>query len=81
MPRLTEEQVIELENTKDIWKVSYRESERGWGQDTWDAFFDSYEEAYEEYVDTNKQNNKDYVPDYYIVAYEPQKVTVKTVIQ
>ena len=81
MPRLTKEEVIQLANTKDIWKVTFCESERGWGMDSWDVFFDSYEEAHQEYVNTNKQNNKDYVPDYYIYADEPQKVIVKTVIQ
>lgn len=47
MARLTEEQVIQRAIREDIWKVHVHESERGWGSDSWDSFFDSYQEAYD----------------------------------
>lgn len=74
MSRLTEEQVLKLASTQNIWKVYVRESERGWGSDSWYQFFDSYEEAYASYMEINKDNPTDYVPDYYTVAYAPEKV-------
>ena len=74
MPRLTEEQVLQRANTEDIWKVFVRESERGWGSDSWYQFFDSYEEAYSSYMEINKDNPTDHVPDYYMVASAPEKV-------
>jgi hypothetical protein len=76
MPRLSEEQVLQLASTQDIWKVFVRESERGWGSDSWNAFFDSYQQAYDYYVDVNKDNPTDRVPDYYIVASAPEKVVL-----
>ena len=74
MSRLTEEQVIQRAISEDIWKVHVHESERGWGSDSWDSFFDSYQEAYDYYTETNKANPTDHVPDYYTVASAPEKV-------
>jgi hypothetical protein len=45
MSRLTKEQAIQRALTVDVWKVHVHESERGWGSDSWDEFFDSHQEA------------------------------------
>ena len=74
--RLTEQQVLQRATTEDIWKVHLHESERGWGSDSWDAFYDNYQEAYDYYTEVNKDNPTDHVPDYYIVASAPQKVVL-----
>jgi len=76
MPRLTEEQVLQLASTQDIWKVFVRESECGWGSDSWYQFYDSYEEAHASYMEINKNNLTDHVPDYYTVASAPEKVVL-----
>lgn len=83
MARLSKEQVLKLASTQDIWKVYLRESERGWGSNSWYQFYDSYEEAHASYMEINKNNPTDYknnptdyVPDYYIVASAPEKVVL-----
>jgi hypothetical protein len=76
MTRLTEQQVLQLAKTQDVWKVSFRESERGWGSETWDEFYDSFGEAQRRFEETNKDSPTEYVPDYYIVAYAPEKFSV-----
>jgi hypothetical protein len=76
MPQLTEKQVLQLAGTQDIWKVLIRESEQGWGSDSWYQFFDSYEEAYTSYMEINKDNPTDHVPDYYMFASAPEKVVL-----
>jgi hypothetical protein len=77
MPQITKEQVFQLATTQDIWKVHVLESERGWGSDSWDVFYDSYQEAYDFYLDTIEDLPKDHVPDYYITASAPEKVALK----
>jgi hypothetical protein len=65
--------VKELMNTlSNIWVVKFRESERGWGSDTWVVMYDNYQEALDEVKDTNSENTSKEVPDYYIQAYEPK---------
>ena len=76
MSTLTKEQAIQRANTEDIWKVHVHESERGWGCDSWDSFFDSYQEAFDYFKKINKDNPTDHVPDYYTVASTPEKVTL-----
>jgi hypothetical protein len=76
MSTLTKEQAIQRANTEDIWKVHVHESERGWGCDSWDVFFDSYQEAVEFYEKINRNLPTDHVPDYYTVASTPEKVTL-----
>ena len=53
---------------KEVFIVNYYESERGWGNDTWDREFDTQEEAMAAVEDCNKDNPLDHVPDHYIVA-------------
>ena len=80
MSRLTEEQVLKLASTQNIWKVYVRESERGWGSDSWYQFFDSYEEAsawangYEAYEDEEVWNSasQDYEYEKVFNYYNPQ---------
>lgn len=48
--------------------VKYRDSERGWGSETWYTPYDSYEEALEKVNSCNAKNSKSEVPDYYIQA-------------
>ena len=74
MTMLTEEQAIRLAATQDVWKVHIFESERGWGSDSWDVYFDSQQDAYEYRKKVNKDNPTDHVPDYYMMAYPPEKV-------
>ena len=76
MARLSEKQILQLASTQDIWKVFVRESERGWGSDSWYQFYDSYEEAHASYMEINKNNPTDHVPDYYVVASAPEKVVL-----
>jgi hypothetical protein len=76
MARLTENQAISRAISEDIWKVHIRESELGWGSDTWYVFFDSYKEAHDYYMEVNKDNSDDHVPDYYISASTPEKVVL-----
>ena len=65
--------VKELMNTlSNIWVVEFRESESGWGSDTWVVMYDNYQEALDEVKDTNSKNTSKEVPDYYIQAYEPK---------
>jgi hypothetical protein len=77
MARLTEQEVILRAQTEDIWKVHVHVSELGWGNDSWDAFYDSFEEASQYYTEINKNLPTDHVPDYYMVASAPKKVTLK----
>ncbi len=49
--------------------VRYRDSERGWGSETWFRGFDSENEAKEAVRDTNARNTASTAPDYYIQAY------------
>jgi hypothetical protein len=81
MTRLSPEQVINTKDYQNLWKVCFLESESGYAQDSWEFFYESYDEAYEKYIDTNKDNTGDSVPDYYIVAHHPEKVTIEDVIQ
>jgi hypothetical protein len=76
MSRLTKEQAIQRALTVDVWKVHVHESERGWGSDSWDEFFDSHQEAIDYQKEINKNNPTDYIPDYYMVASTPEKVTL-----
>jgi hypothetical protein len=53
------------------YKVRFTESERGWGQDSWWAYYDTPEAAQKAIDDCNKRNADDYaktkcVPDYYV---------------
>ena len=62
-----------LMNTlSNIWVVEFRESESGWGSDTWVLLYDNYEEALNEVKDTNSKNTSKEVPEYYITAKEPK---------
>jgi len=55
-----------------MWKVTIIESERGWGQRVVEVKeFKNYETAKKFQIDFNKENDKDYVPDWYMVAYDP----------
>lgn len=62
-----------LKTLDEIWVVKFRESERGWGSDTWTTWYDSLEEARKVVSDTNKNNPVGHVPDYYICASDPVK--------
>ena len=55
-----------------MWKVTIIESERGCGQRVVEVKeFKNYETAKKFQIDFNKENDKDYVPDWYMVAYDP----------
>lgn len=56
----------------NIWVLEVRESERGWGSDTWIELYDSYMSAKERRDEINKDIPFDHVPEYYIVAGEPK---------
>jgi hypothetical protein len=64
-----------LKTLDEIWVVKFRESESGWGSDTWTIWYDSLEEARKDVRDVNKKNPVGRVPDYYICADEPVKFT------
>lgn len=69
-------QKTNLFNTlKEVWVVEFRESERGWGSDTWTTWHETLEEAQEVVRKTNTKNTSKEVPDYYICAYEPKRFT------
>ena len=58
------------------WKVVIIESERGWGQKVDEVkYFDDEEEA-KQFVRTfNSQNTAGQVPDWYMYAESPQRVS------
>lgn len=49
--------------------VRYRDSERGWGSETWFRGFNSEREAKNAVRETNARNTASSAPDYYIMAY------------
>lgn len=52
-----------------VYRVSYLESERGWGQDRWTTDYTSEEEAKKMVQETNeKYCSSQTTPDYYIQA-------------
>ena len=59
-------------NVKYIVKMM--ESERGWGQDYWDVYFDTRAEAEQYMKDTNARNTSPVAPDYYIQALRIEMV-------
>ena len=69
MTRINKEKLANY--LSNIWVLEVRESERGWGSDTWVELFDSYESAKECRDEINKDNPTDRVPEYYIVAGDP----------
>lgn len=75
MTRVTKEKI--LENIGDLWMIEVRESERGWGSETTQELYTTLEEAKQRSQEINKNNPTDHVPDYYIVASEPRKVTIR----
>ena len=75
MARVSKEQI--LENIGDLWMIEVRESERGWGSETTQELYTILEEAKQRYDEINQSNPTDHVPDYYIVASEPRKVTIR----
>lgn len=68
--------------TKTIkYRVHYRESERGWGQDFFHVDYDTAKEALAAIKRSNDRNAKEYaatkrVPDYYI---QPERDTYELV--
>ena len=74
MSRLTKEEAIVLAATQDVWKVHMFESERGWGSDSWDVYFDDKQEALDFVKETNKDLPVDHTPDYYMMAFPAEKV-------
>ena len=74
MSQLTKEKAIVLAATQDVWKVHIFESERGRGSDSWDVYFDNEQEALAYVKEINKDLPEDHTPDYYMMAYPPQKV-------
>lgn len=50
------------------FRVDFVESERGWGQDYWESFYDTYEEAKNAFIETNSRNTSTSAPDWYIMA-------------
>lgn len=61
---------------KVVYRVHYRESERGWGQDFWHVDFGTMDEAQAAYDECNDALPKGYVPDYYIQADRIETVTL-----
>lgn len=58
------------------FKVDIIESERGWGQKIDETkFFDDANEAFKFVEDYNATNNKTEVPDWYMYATEPVRVS------
>ena len=57
------------------YRVTYLESERGWGQKTFTVDYDTYEAAKKAIDDTYARNNEEFVesggvvPDYYIQTH------------
>ena len=70
MTRINKEKLANY--LSNIWVLEVRESERGWGSDTWTELYDSYESAKERRDEINKDNPTDRVPEYYIVAGDPK---------
>jgi hypothetical protein len=52
------------------YKIKVTESERGWGMDFWEEFFDTKEAAQERINEINSQNTSYEAPDYYMQANE-----------
>lgn len=75
MARVSKEQI--LENIGDLWMLEVRESERGWGSEITQELYTTLEEAKQRSDEINKGNPTDHVPDYYIVASDPRKVTIR----
>lgn len=57
------------------YRVVFMEYERGWGSrfDS-EEFYDTYEEAEKRMREFNSKNNEISVPDWYMVAGEPELV-------
>lgn len=75
MARVSKEQI--LENIGDLWMLEVRESERGWGSEITQELYTTLEEAKQRSDEINRNNPTDHVPDYYIVASDPRKVTIR----
>lgn len=61
---------------KVVWRLTYMESERGWGQSYWTFDFDTEEEAIAAKRECNAKNNLPHAPDYYIQAQGIERVVL-----
>lgn len=50
------------------YRVRYTESERGWGQDSWNTDYPTESEAIKQAEETNAKNTARYSPDWYMQA-------------
>lgn len=50
------------------YRVSYYESERGWGSDSWYKDYETQVIAENAVAETNSKNVEKYAPDYYLTA-------------
>lgn len=58
------------------YRVSYYESERGWGSDSWVTDYDTQLEAETAVAETNAKNVEKYAPDYYMTAIYVGEIVV-----
>ena len=65
---------LNAEKTTLKYRVTYLESELGYGQSTFTNDFDTREEAEQSIKKTNAENTSLTAPDYYIKAYDDIKV-------
>lgn len=63
-------------NLGETWKVKIIESERGWGQKVEEVkFFDNQKDAAAFVSEFNSANIEDRVPDWYMYATRPVRVS------
>ena len=51
------------------YRITLRESERGWGSNDWHEYYDTPEEARDRINEVNSHNTAPVAPDYYIMAF------------
>jgi hypothetical protein len=60
----------------EAWKVEIIESERGWGQKVEEVkFFDNQKDATTFVNEFNSRNKEDIVPDWYMYATRPVRIS------
>lgn len=51
------------------YRIRLMESERGWGQEFWNEYYDTEQEARERIRIVNAKNTAEVAPDWYIAAF------------